>query len=80
MSDLTDHEILLELHSDVKDVKETLDCMRQTIYGNGNMEGGLVTKSVLVEKRVDTIVKILMFVGGPFVAAVIIYLVGLLVK
>ena len=54
--------------------------MRQTIYGNGNMEGGLVTKSVLVEKRVDTIVKILMFVGGPFVASVIIYLVGLLVK
>ena len=80
MSELTDHEILLELHSDVKDVKETLDGMRQTIYGNGNMEGGLVTKSVLVEKRVDTIVKILMFIGGPFVASVIIYLVGLLVK
>ena len=80
MSELTDHEILLELHADVKDVKETLSCMRQTIYGNGNMEGGLVTKQVVLGSRVDTIVKILTFVGGPLVAAILVYLVGLLVK
>jgi len=80
MGELTDHEMILEVHSDVKDIKELMDCMRQTLYGNGNMEGGLVTKSIVVGNRVDTIVKILMFVGGPFVAAVIIYLVGLLVK
>ena len=80
MSELTDHEILLELHADVKDVKETLSCMRQTIYGNGNMDGGLVTKQAVLGGRMDAIVKILTFVGGPLVAAIIIYLVGLLVK
>ena len=80
MSELTDHEILIELHADVKDVKETLSCMRQTIYGNGNMDGGLVTKQAVLGGRMDAIVKILTFVGGPLVAAIIIYLVGLLVK
>ena len=80
MSELTDHEILIELHADVKDVKETLSCMRQTIYGNGNMDGGLVTKQAVLGGRMDAIVKILTFVGGPLVAAIVIYLVGLLVK
>ena len=80
MTELTDHEVLLEVHADVKEVKETLDCMRQTLYGNGNMEGGLVTKNAVLNGRVDSIVKILTFVGGPLVAAILVYLVGLLVK
>ena len=80
MTELTDHEVLLEVHADVKDIKESVSTMRQTLYGNGNPDGGLVTKQAVLVGRIDSIVKILTFVGGPLVAAIIIYLVGLLVK
>ena len=80
MADLTDHEMLLEIHADVSDIKEFMDCMRQTIYGNGNLEGGLVSRQNVLASRVNTIAKILAFVGGPLVAAILVYLVGLLVK
>jgi len=80
MTELTDHEVLLEVHADVKDIKESVSTMRQTLYGNGNESGGLVTKQAVLGGKIDSIVKILTFVGGPLVAAIIIYLVGLLVK
>ena len=80
MGELTDHEVLLEVHADVKDIKESVSTMRQTLYGNGNESGGLVTKQAVLGGKIDSIVKILTFVGGPLVAAIIIYLVGLLVK
>lgn len=80
MTEMTDHEILLELHADVKDVKESVSGLRQTLYGSGNGEGGLVTKQAVLSGRMDSIVKILTFVGGPLVAAILVYLVGLLVR
>jgi len=80
MTELTDHEVLLEVHADVKDIKESVSTMRQTLYGNGNESGGLVTKQAVLGGKIDSIVKILTFVGGPLVAAILVYLVGLLVK
>ena len=80
MGELTDHEMLLEIHADVSDIKETMGCMRETLYGNGNLEGGLVSMQNVLRSRVDTIVKILTFVGGPIAAALLVYLVGLWVK
>ena len=80
MTELTDHEVLLEVHADVKDIKESVSTMRQTLYGNGNESGGLVTKQAVLGGKIDSVVKILTFVGGPLVAAILVYLVGLLVK
>lgn len=80
MAELTDHEMILEIHSDVADIKESVGTMRQTLYGNGSESGGLVTKQAVLSGRVESVVKILTFVGGPLVAAILIYLVGLLVK
>ena len=80
MTEMTDHEVLLEVHADVKDIKESVSTIRQTLYGNGNESGGLVTKQAVLGGRIDAIVKILAFVGGPLVAAILVYLVGLLVR
>ena len=80
MAELTDHEMILEIHADVSDIKGSADTIRKTLYGNGNPDGGLVTKQAVLVGRIDSIVKILTFVGGPLVAAILVYLVGLLVK
>ena len=80
MAELTDHEMILEIHSDVADIKESVGTIRKTLYGNGNTDGGLITKQSVLSGRIDSIVKILTFVGGPLVAAILVYLVGLLVK
>ena len=80
MSELTDHEIILEMREDIKDVKESVVVIRKTLYGNGNTGESLSTKLAVATSRIDTITKIITFVGGPLVAAIIIYLVGLLVK
>ena len=80
MAELTDHEMILETHSDVADIKESVGIIRKTLYGNGSADGGLVSKQNVLTGRIDTISKLLTFVGGPLVAAIVIYLVGLLVK
>ena len=80
MGELTDHEIILEMREDIKDVKETVVVIRKTLYGNGNTGESLSTKLAVASSRIDTVVKILTFVGGPLVAAILVYLVGLLVK
>ena len=80
MSELTDHEMILEIHADVADIKESMVTVRKTLYGNGNAEGGLITKQSVLSGRIDSVVKILIFIGGPFVAAIAVYLVSLLVS
>ena len=80
MGELTDHEIILEMREDIKDVKESVAVIRKTLYGNGNTGESLSTKLAVATSRIDTITKIITFVGGPLVAAILVYLVGLLVK
>ena len=80
MGELTDHEIILEMRDDIKDVKESVVVIRKTLYGNGNTGESLSTKLAVATSRIDTITKIITFVGGPLVAAILVYLVGLLVK
>jgi len=80
MSELTDHEMILEIHADVADIKESVGTLRKTLFGNGNPDGGIVSRQNVLSGRVDAIVKILTFVGGPIAAALLVYLVGLLVK
>mgnify|MGYP001597261534 CR=1 FL=1 len=80
MPELTDHEMILEIHADVADIKESVGTIRKTLYGNGNIDGGLVSRQNVLTGRIDTISKLLTFVGGPLVAAILVYLVGLLVK
>ena len=78
MSEMTDHEILLEVHSDMKDVLEAITTFRKTLYGNG--EDGLIGKHNLLKQRVDTAGKIIVVIGGTLVSIVIVYFFNLLVK
>lgn len=69
ITELTDHEMLLEIWADVKELKDTYVGLRKTVYGNGG--AGLVSKTTALELDVRRMSKALTWLGGTIGVLVI---------